>query len=527
MRSIRTKLMLALVVITLLPVYPLYHLVKNFFARSLEVGFNEKVVEALKNASGLSQIVFTHFREETIELCQALENAAEQRADNSMFSPDALTKIRDKFGTFRVIFFDKKSDRSRQYFAGDSLHYPRVFTAELQRLQAEKTMAFFETEPLPAFISVYVPGVHAGKMTGEIVVTRPLPPAFVQQSRRVIEVNQMFQAIGILRGDLERSFLLAFFVIYLSLTLLMIGLGWFISRRISRPLIALADGTEKVAAGDLNYRMQIDSGDEIGKLVGAFNSMIAKVKTKQEQVIDLEKKAAWREMARILAHEIKNPLTPIQLTVQQLRDEYRGDDPAYTAVLKECTEIILDEIAALQKLVRAFGDFARMPELQLTEANLNEIIIDLKKLYKGAKIDLQLMQNLPQLMLDEGQMRRVLKNLFKNSLESIDEKGMGEIVVRTSLHDRMVQLQFSDTGMGIKPEVLQRIFEPHYSTKKHGRGLGLAIVKRIILEHDGSIEAESIVGEGTTFNIQIPLNSESNLTAAKISTIQIQDKRER
>lgn len=519
MRSIRTKLLLALVIITLLPVYPLYHLVKNFFVRSLEVGYNEKVVAALENASGLSQIVFAHFRDETVDLCHMIQQIVKVSSQFPTISRRNIDKIEKSFGAIRIVSFDSEGNRNWQQTIGDTLVYPQIFAAQKHRMQAAQEVTFFETDPQPEFISAYIPLFNSGKKTGALVVTRPLPAAFVQQSQQVIEVNQMFQAIGILRGDLENSFILAFFVIYSSLVLLIIGLGWIISRRISRPLIALAAGTEKVAAGDLDYRMKIKSRDEIGKLVDAFNSMIEKVKFKQEQVIELEKKAAWREMARILAHEIKNPLTPIQLTVQQLRDEYQGENPAYDRLLKECTEIILDEITALQKLVRAFSDFARMPEMQLAPEQLNDIIRDVGKLHKDAPIDLKLDGNLPKIHLDEQQIRRVLKNLFKNSLESIAEKGRGKISVQTVLQENSILLQFKDTGRGIENEVLQRIFEPHYSTKKHGMGLGLAIVQRIIHEHGGTIKVESKVGQGTTFIIVLPLTTGNVDRAGGISML--------
>ncbi len=506
MRSIRTKLLLALLIITLLPVYPLYHLVKDFFSRSLEVGFNEKVIEALENASGLSQIVFSQFREETLDLCRALKRSI--RSPSLFKSAGRIkfnfTPIEKKYGAFRLQFYDKKGVFLRQHFSGAVLVYPAIYEAQLHAFQVKTALSFFETNPQPAFISVYVPAIFSNEKTGAMVVTRPLPTAFVEQSRQVIEVNQMFQAIGILRGDLEKSFILAFFVIYLSFTVLIIVLGYLFYQRISRPLIALAAGTEKVAAGDLDYRMQVKSGDEIGKLVDSFNSMIEKVKTKQEQVVELEKKAAWREMARILAHEIKNPLTPMQLTVQQLRDEYKGDDPLYSKVLAECTEIISDEIAALQKLVRTFSEFARMPEMQLVQADLNELIRDVRKLYKDADVDLDLSSNLPLIKLDDEQFRRILKNLFKNSLDSIKEKGAGRISISTVFQNETILIGFSDTGMGIKDEILPRIFEPHYSTKKQSMGLGLAIVKRIILEHGGSISVESQTGKGTRFSIILP-----------------------
>ncbi|KAA3658432.1 MAG: GHKL domain-containing protein, partial [Calditrichaeota bacterium] len=257
------------------------------------------------------------------------------------------------------------------------------------------------------------------------------------------------------------------------------------------------------AEGDLDYRMTVHSDDEVGQLVHAFNVMIERVKDKQEQVVELEKKAAWREMARILAHEIKNPLTPIQLMIQQLHDQYKGDDPVYAEVLNECTEIITDEIGTLQNLVRSFSEFARMPEMQKEPADLNAIIREVAKLYTDTTIALALDPALPKLLLDEQQFRRIFKNFIENSRAAITQKGQGSITIRSSVEQDSVIVRVSDSGAGIKDDVLQRIFEPHYSTKKHGMGLGLAIVKRIVQEHDGTISVSSEEGKGTEFVISM------------------------
>ena len=257
--------------------------------------------------------------------------------------------------------------------------------------------------------------------------------------------------------------------------------------------------------------MKADSKDEVGDLVHSFNTMITTLKEKQDQVVSLEKMAAWREIARILAHEIKNPLTPIQLTVQHMKDKYEGDDPEYGKLLEECSEIVTDEIESLRTLVREFSEFARMPKLSLSPGDLNELVEEVRKLYPNNNISLELERTLPELHFDHEKMRRVIINLIENGLDSINEKGVGDIQIRTSLEDKMAVIHYSDTGNGIPNEIREKIFEPYFSTKKSGMGLGLAIVKRIIEEHGGSISIESIEGKGTTFKIELPVKNEKSL----------------
>ena len=257
--------------------------------------------------------------------------------------------------------------------------------------------------------------------------------------------------------------------------------------------------------------MKADSKDEVGDLVHSFNTMITTLKEKQDQVVSLEKMAAWREIARILAHEIKHPLTPIQLTVQHMKDKYEGDDPEYGKLLEECSEIVTDEIESLRTLVREFSEFARMPKLSLSHGDLNELVEEVRKLYPNNNISLELERTLPELNFDHEKMRRVVINLIENGLDSINEKGVGDIQIRTSLEDNMAVIHYSDTGNGILDEIREKIFEPYFSTKKSGMGLGLAIVKRIIEEHGGSISIESIEGKGTTFKIELPVKNEKSL----------------
>lgn len=230
------------------------------------------------------------------------------------------------------------------------------------------------------------------------------------------------------------------------------------------------------------------------------------------ELIHAQRAAAWREVARYVAHEIKNPLTPIQLSAQRLRRRYlaRLESPE---VLDSCTDTIIQQVDELKRLVDQFSQFARLPQAVLSTHDLNEIIKEVVPLYKEGHRELhfrlELDPELPPLELDEGQMRQVLINLLENAVAATEAGG--EITIRTTLSSDAVRLEIRDTGCGIDPEFQERLFEPYFSTKKGGSGLGLAMVQRVVQEHKARIWVEENVPKGSVFIIEFPSEPSSLL----------------
>jgi two-component system nitrogen regulation sensor histidine kinase NtrY len=221
-----------------------------------------------------------------------------------------------------------------------------------------------------------------------------------------------------------------------------------------------------------------------------------------------QKVAAWGEVARKLAHEIKNPLTPIQLSAQRIRKAHLKGAPDFDQVLDECTEAIVSEVEALKNLVDEFAQFARLPAANLAPASLHEVIDQALSLYDGlfadVRIDRRLASDVPSLRLDADQMKRVLINLVDNAIEATDKRGT--VVISTEFdraHGR-VRLGVSDDGPGVPAQDRDRLFVPHFSTKRRGSGLGLAIVSRIVQEHQGVIRVEENRPRGARFVVELP-----------------------
>jgi two-component system nitrogen regulation sensor histidine kinase NtrY len=221
-----------------------------------------------------------------------------------------------------------------------------------------------------------------------------------------------------------------------------------------------------------------------------------------------QKVAAWGEVARKLAHEIKNPLTPIQLSAQRVRKAWLKSDPDFDRVVTECTRAIVDEVDALKNLVDEFAQFARLPAANLQRVSLHDVVEQALSLYDGlfpgVRLERRLAPDLPALRIDPDQMKRAIVNLVDNAVEAME--GKGTIVVATE-YDRVegrVLLIVADDGPGIAPDDRERLFVPHFSTKKRGSGLGLAIVSRIVQEHLGAIRAEDNRPRGARFVVELP-----------------------
>jgi len=325
-------------------------------------------------------------------------------------------------------------------------------------------------------------------------------------------VAELVQGVDALRAEIRRSYVRAFALLLVAWAAIAAALGILIARRTTRRVTALVDATRRLASGDL--AVQVDpgrSGDEVAGLARAFNAMVREVRDSRDRIVYLEKISGWQEVARRLAHEIKNPLTPIQLAFQQLEARWReapGQDAAFGKLLADAGEIVRDEIATLQRLVQEFSGFAKLPEVKAEPADLGEFVDEFVRtspqIAESAEVAIVKAAGACPVALDRALMRRVLANLCLNAIEA-SRPARAHIhlgVART--RDRAV-LTVADEGPGIHRDVRDRIFDPYFTTKGSGTGLGLAIVKKIVLQHGGDIQAGERPGGGASFAIALPL----------------------
>jgi nitrogen fixation/metabolism regulation signal transduction histidine kinase len=308
---------------------------------------------------------------------------------------------------------------------------------------------------------------------------------------------------------LERSILWTGVVVAASGIAIGILLGWWTTERITKPVERLAAGARAVAGGDLSARVEVLSRDEIGDLARAFNRMTEQLLEQRERAIQAERVAAWRELARRLAHELKNPLFPLQITIENLQRARGSSD--FDEVFDESTATLLAELGNLKTIVGRFSDFAKMPTPQFETVDVNEVVRSVMKLCDARfqangrpRIEpvLELEGEGIRISADPEQLRRAFGNLVLNAMDAMPEGGT--LHIRTARHDGGARVEISDSGQGLTEEECGRLFTPYYTTKQHGTGLGLAIVQSVVSDHQGKIAVVSQPGRGATFVIDLP-----------------------
>ena len=337
--------------------------------------------------------------------------------------------------------------------------------------------------------------------------------------------------IAVSRGDLDdvlRNVTLTSALLALGALAAVVLTGMLVARRTARDLDALVEGSLAASRGDLDFRVPVRSKDEVGAVASAFNFMMEDLKTSKEKLVIAERIAAWQDIARRLAHEIKNPLTPIQMAMDTLRKSWKKQHPSFDEIMEESTRTVLEEADRLKKIVAEFSDFARMPKPELSRIDLNEIVRSAISLYQGAvKVESKLSKDLPELDGDKGQLTQVLLNLVENARDALGAdrlhssgRGDGRITVTTKrgeANDRVL-LVVEDNGPGVPSDLKDKIFAPYFTTKqaKGGTGLGLAIVHRIVSDHGGRITISDAPEHGARFTIELPLRSGTALLASRI-----------
>jgi nitrogen fixation/metabolism regulation signal transduction histidine kinase len=361
------------------------------------------------------------------------------------------------------------------------------------------------------------------------------------------EVVKIYHQLEASRDEVYEGYLNVFALLLGVTLVLTVPLGILLARGVTRRINRLSAAINLVAEGDLSVRVPVTGSDELTDLARNFNRMIGEMAQSRARIEFLQRIGAWQDMAQRLAHEIKNPLTPIQLAVQECHRKYDGDDPKFRALLDTTLEIVEEEVGTLRRLVGNFSNFARLPQAELTEADLASFLRDCENqlghledpsLGEGTADaepipaqNVEIKWEIPDEPLpaafDRQMLRRVIVNLVRNAVQAIrdrharpaDAMSSGDVIGRVIVSARRegdgARIEVEDDGPGIAASMRARIFDPYFTTKADGTGLGLAIVKKIVVEHGGEIEAQKSTRlGGARFVVHLPGTKILSIAAA-------------
>ncbi|HMD14136.1 MAG TPA: ATP-binding protein, partial [Bacteroidota bacterium] len=375
---------------------------------------------------------------------------------------------------------------------------PEIFSAELldKRLGAEAFMNLFYRKR--SFYSEY----ESIGLFRYVVGYRPI----VAQNGTVIgaiSVPTLFRQTDIDEELTRRNVFL--YGTYAFAFFLAVIVGTFFANQISLPIRRLREATKRLSRGEMNAELHSGKSDELGQLESAFKEMVSDLRQSQEQILKNERELAWKEMAKQVAHEIKNPLTPMKLSIQHLRQAYHDQVKDFSVILQQVSTTILDQIETLSRIASEFSLFARMPAQNLQVCNVHAILEETKQLFQQepeVTFEMRFDAVTADVRADHEELRRAFINIIRNALQAMNDKGT--VIIQTHNDNDHLVVDIIDDGPGIPKEIQARLFEPSFSTKTDGTGLGLAIVKQTVRDLNGEISLVSEIGKGTTVTMTLP-----------------------
>jgi signal transduction histidine kinase len=474
--SFYRKLFLAFVLASIVPVLTLALVIRAYFAGLL---IDDIRAEASRTAA---------VAERVIEESEAMLRRGAQGL--TPYDDDVMVWISQLIDQDVNIFYGPElvATSERDLFASGLL--PTRTAEDVYRAIALERLPSYVSEDTIGGIQYMLAATPVRTGSRDAILTVPL--AFRQQ-----EVERELD-------DLDRGLHLAalFFI------LLGAGIGLSMAERIADPVRRLTRATGRIARGDFDARIAVRSSDELRRLVDAFNGMAAELKAQRAQLERTHRLEAWAEMARQVAHEIKNPLTPIQLSAEHLRRVHADRGEPMSPVLESCVDTILGQVRLLRQIASEFSSFASSPIARLAPVDPVQLVRDVVDPYRaglGDRIDVQnqVGPNLPAVLVDRTLVARALANVVENALHAMP--GGGRLLLTSSVDGGFVTIRLADTGLGMDAEALERVFEPYFSTKTTGTGLGLPIARRNVELSGGTIDVKSEKSRGTTVSVTLPV----------------------
>jgi nitrogen fixation/metabolism regulation signal transduction histidine kinase len=338
---------------------------------------------------------------------------------------------------------------------------------------------------------------------------------FDQKMTAIEKQSERFDVINILRDNAQILMLFYYGVFFVPALLMTVIIAISFTRRVTNPIVELTEATRRVAEGDFSIQILARRGDELGLLIRSFNAMVQDLEKSRAALVKAEKISIWQNMAQQLAHEIKNPLTPIKLSAERVLRRWRNEPEQIGEIIEDSMLAIIQETEGLSTLLNEFKTLSKPVELSQSWTKIGETteeaIAPYRSSYPEVTFDTERVDPNTTIKIDKHRLSQVLTNLLINAIDAMDGRGLIEI--RTDIIQkremRFCRLSIRDTGKGIKRETIPQVFTPYYTTKESGTGLGLPIVERIVNDHGGSIWFNTAEGMGTTFFVDLPVSEEA------------------
>jgi nitrogen fixation/metabolism regulation signal transduction histidine kinase len=533
---LKSRLLLMLALMAVLPGALVYAVSMQFAVKSIDSWFDVRVESALDGGLDLGRGVLDAMQDDLLTKGRSM---AYDLAGTATIDPVLLNRLREQSSVKGAVVLKTNGDVVANSSDGMYGLLPSLPTvAQLRQARLGTGNARVDGDSTSALVVRALVPLSSYRLGGEPLVLQleqPVPTAITDSAGLVEAAQRDYQELQLGRAGLKRLYTLTLTFALLLALFAAVALAFFLAAWLAKPLLMLVEGTRAVAAGDLTPRATLETDDELGVLTRSFNDMTLQLdqakrerEAAQASMIAAQRAAAWSEVARRLAHEIKNPLTPIQLSAERLQMKLAGKlDAEGAAMLERATRTIVDQVEAMKNMVNDFRDYARLPPPMPAPLDLNALVREVLELYHEGpvKVIASLDPLLPLIEADANQLRQVLHNLIKNAAEAMTEKVGGGgtapadssaicITVSTRLSRHGVQLTVADNGPGFPAQILTHAFEPYVTTKPKGTGLGLAIVQKIIVDHGGTITLTNRPEGGAEVSVQLALHQNSRQDGA-------------
>jgi len=490
---LRFRLTVSFLLVALIPIIPLSIISNNLISRSINLWFMSGIEESLIDAINVSKLLYKEYFDDAV---------SEFKSRYSRYSLNELPKVLEVNNPVKIdgIFIYDKSDNNLQKIYADR------FVKDIEF--SEKNFSNIKNSWIRISFNgnsfIITPILFENT---KILLIRKLPPQMVAYSNSISKGLQSYRTLKIMRKPIKKAMIILFYIVVtLPFLLLSFYLSLFISEDITTPIKELVVATEKIADNKFDYRVELESKNELKTLIDAFNDMVDELRINREIIKYSERSHAWQDIAKKLAHEIKNPLTPIKLSAERILKQYKNEDEK-KKVLEKGIRTIIDEVNNINEMVSEFSNFARLPSTKMENVNVVEMLKQLISFLSGSYKDIGFDINAPKdnilIFVDKNQIRRALLNIIYNSINAIKEadkpNGRIEMAILLKGENNRVIIAVSDNGPGIDDEIKDKIFNPYFSKIGKGSGLGLAIVEKIVYDNKGRIWFDSKPGRTTFF----------------------------